>query len=118
MNCLYSFRKENKLKSHKKVCKNKDFCGIVMASKQDNILEFNQYMKSDKISCIIYADIESLIRNIDGWVNNPENSWTAKIGERIRRGYSMSTIWGLDHNIENKHTLYFGKDCIKKLALL
>ena len=56
------------------MCKNKDFCGIVMPSKQDNILEFNQYMKSDKISCIIYADIESLIRNIDGWVNNPENS--------------------------------------------
>ena len=30
----------------------------------------------------------------------------------------MSTIWGLEHNIENKHALYFGKDCIKKLALL
>ena len=45
-----------------------------MPSNQDNTLEFNQYMKSDKISCIIYADIESLIRNIDGWVNNPENS--------------------------------------------
>ena len=29
-------------------------------------------MKSDKMSCIIYADIESLIRKIDGFANNPE----------------------------------------------
>ena len=30
-----------------------------------NILEFNQYMKSDKMLCIIYADIESLIKITD-----------------------------------------------------
>ena len=30
LNCLHSFRTENKLKSHEKACKNKDFCGIVM----------------------------------------------------------------------------------------
>ena len=29
---------------------------------------------------IIYADIESLIRKIDGCANNPETSSTAKIG--------------------------------------
>ena len=57
LNCLHSFRTENKLKSHEKVCKNKDFCGIVMPSEKDNILEFNQYMKSDKMPYIIYADI-------------------------------------------------------------
>ena len=28
LNCLHSFRKENKLKSNEKVCKNKTFCGI------------------------------------------------------------------------------------------
>ena len=46
-NCLHIFRTENKLKSREKVCKNKDFCGIVMPSEKDNILELNQYMKSD-----------------------------------------------------------------------
>ena len=43
-----------------------------MPSEKDNILEFNQHMKSDKVTYIIYADIESLIRKIDGCVNNPE----------------------------------------------
>ena len=27
----------------------------------------------------------------------------------------MSTIWGFDH-IEDKHTLYHGKDCMKKFC--
>ena len=32
LNCLHSFATKKKRNSHKKVCKNKDFCGIVMAS--------------------------------------------------------------------------------------
>ena len=43
-----------------------------MPSEKDKILEFNQHIKSDKMSCIIYADIESLIKKIDGCANNPE----------------------------------------------
>ena len=62
LNCLLSFRTKNKLESYEKVCKNKDFCGIIMPSEKDKILEFNQYMKSAKMSYIIYADIKSLIK--------------------------------------------------------
>ena len=105
LNCLHTFRTENKLKSHEKVCKNKDFYGIVMPSEKDKTLEFNQYMKSDKMTYIIYADIESLIRKTDGCANNPTNYSTTKIGEHILCGYSISTIWAFD-SIENKHTLY------------
>ena len=115
LNCLHSSRAESKLKSHVKICKNKDFCGIVMPSEKNNILEFNQYMRSDKMSYIIYADIESLIRKIDGCANNPEKSSTTKIGEHIPCGYSMSAIWGFDR-IEDKHTLYHRKDCMKKFC--
>ena len=46
---------------------------------KDNILEFNHYMKSDKMPYIIYVDIESIIKEIDGYANNPENSSTLKI---------------------------------------
>ena len=56
LNFLHSFRTENKLKSNEKVCRNKDFSGIVMPSEKDNILEFNQYMNSEKMSYIICAD--------------------------------------------------------------
>ena len=29
-----------------------------MPTEKDNVLEFNQYLKSDKMAYIIYADIE------------------------------------------------------------
>ena len=34
-----------------------------MPSENDNILEFDQYMKLDKMPYIIYVDMESLIKN-------------------------------------------------------
>ena len=86
-----------------------------MRSEKDNILEFNQYLKSDKMPYIIYADIESLIKKIDECANNPENSSTTKIGEHIPCGYSISTIFAFDHR-EHKHSLYRGKDCMKKFG--
>ena len=72
-------------------------------------------MKSDKMPCIIYADIESLIIKKDGCLNNPEMSSTTKLREHIPCGCSMPTIWAFG-NIENKHAFYRGKDCIKKFC--
>ena len=72
-------------------------------------------MKSDKMPCIIYTDIESLIIKKDGCLNNPEISSATKLGEHIPCGCSMPTIWAFG-NIENKHTFYRGEDCIKKFC--
>ena len=77
LNWLHSFRTRNKLKSHQKVCK-KRFLWNCNAIRTNNILEFNQYMMSDKMLYIVYADMESLIKNIDGCSNNPENKWTTQ----------------------------------------
>ena len=86
-----------------------------MPSKKGNILAFNQYMKSDKMPYIIYADIESFITEKDGCLNNSEISSTKKLGEHILCGCSMPTIRAFG-NIENKHTFYRGEDCIKKFC--
>ena len=49
LNCLHSFRTENKLKSHEKLCKkNKDFFGIVMPAEKNKILKSNEYMNRIK----------------------------------------------------------------------
>ena len=102
MSCLNSFRTENKFKSLEKACK--DFYEIVIPYEKKKVLEFNQYMKSDKMA---------YVRKIDRCANNSEKSFTMKIGVHIPRGYSMSTIWRFDHT-ENKQSLYHGKDCMKK----
>ena len=49
LNCLPFLRTENKVRSHENLSKSKDFCGNVMPSEKDKKLEFNQYIKPDKI---------------------------------------------------------------------
>ena len=56
--CLF-FRNEKKLQSMKK-CVKKQVCGILLLFQKKKILEFNQYMKSDKMLYIIYIHTESL----------------------------------------------------------
>ena len=85
---------------------------MLMPSEKDKILEFNQYMKPDKMPCNIHADIEYLLKKIDGSSNNPESSLTTKIGEYILG--AISTVWAFDH-IENKHTFFFAEKTMKQL---
>ena len=90
-----------------------------MSSEKDNILQFEQYMKSDKMSYVIYADIMLIKRKMAAQIihkvlhqkkqtNKQTNKQKAKTGEHIPSGYSMPTIWAFN-NIENKHTLYRGE---------
>ena len=58
-----------------------------MPSEDSKILEFNQYHKSDKIPSIIYADLESFIKKVDGCKNTPEKLSTTKIGQEIPCGW-------------------------------
>ena len=108
LSCLDSFRirplRTLELESYENVFENKDICHIVMPSKDSKIFEFNKYQKSDKAAFIIYAVLESSIEKIDGCINNPENSFTTKVGEHILPSFSGSTILSFK-SIENKHEL-------------
>ena len=42
LNFFHSFTTKNKLEPYKKVCKNQDFCGVVMLSDGTKISKFNQ----------------------------------------------------------------------------
>ena len=50
-------QQKKKLELHMMVCENKDFCSVIMPSKDTKILELNQDQKSDKAPFIIYADL-------------------------------------------------------------
>ena len=63
-----------------------------MPSEDTRISDFKQYQKSDKAPFIIYADLECIIKNIDGCKNNPENSSATKVSKHILSGLSMSTV--------------------------
>ena len=100
---------------HKRACENKDFCNANIASGNTKLLELDQSQKSDKEPFIIYADLECITEKINGCKNNPENPSTTKLREHISSDFSISTISSF-RNIENKHDVYGGKDCMKRFC--
>ena len=101
------FCSQKNVKSHEKVCENKDFCNVIITSEDTKILGFNQYQKSDKVQFIIYADLESIIEKIDGCKNNPENSSSTKASEHILNACNI--FISSFRSMENKRDVCRGK---------
>ena len=76
LNCFCSYRTENKLKKHEKVCENHDYCYVEMPKKDNKILKYNYGEKSVKAPFIVYADLESLLEKMNTCHNNLEKSST------------------------------------------
>ena len=76
-----------------------------MSSEDINILEFNQYPKSDPAPFIIYADLECTIEKVDECKNSSENSSTTKVSQNSPSGFSMSKLSSF-RNIGNKIDVY------------
>ena len=62
-----------------------------MPSEDTKILEFNQHRISDNRAFIIYADLGSLNKGINGCKNSFEKLSTITVGEHILCGYPGST---------------------------
>ena len=91
-NCLHCLSSnKNQTLTHEKYVK-KSFCGVVMPFEVSKIIELIHYRKSDQTPSTVYTYLESLIKKLDEYKNNPEKFSTTKVGEHIPYGYSMSTI--------------------------
>lgn len=86
LNCLRSFKAENKLKKNENASKNHKYC------------------------CLF----ESLLEKIDTCECNTEDSLTANINKHTACGNSLFTHCSCD-NKRNKHDYYRGEDCVKSL---
>ena len=84
-----------------------------MSAEDSKIQEFNQQRKFDKAPFIIYADLESLIKKIDGCKTNQEKLSTTKLSEHIPTGFSMSTISSFK-DTHNKRDVYIQAKIARK----
>ena len=96
LNCFHSFRTENKLKKHKNVCENHDYCYVEMPKEDNKILKYNHSKKSKKVPFIIYADLESLPEKMNTFHNNSKKSSTSKINKQTVSCYSLFTHCSFD----------------------
>ena len=101
LNCFHSCSTKEKLKKHRNVCENHDYCYVQMPEKDNKILKYNHGEKSMKAPFIIYADLESLLEKINTCHNYPEKSSTTKINKSTPSGYSLFTHCSFD-TIRNK----------------
>ena len=71
--------------------------------------------KSLKAPFTIYADLECLLIKQQSCQNNPNESYTERKSIHVPSGYALSLISSFDSR-ENKHSVYRGRDCIKKFC--
>ena len=72
LNCFHSYTTENRLRKHKRICENHDFCYLKMPDEDNKILKYIPGEKSLKVTFIIYADLECLLKKINTCSNNPD----------------------------------------------
>ena len=96
LNCFHSFRTKNKLKEHKNVCENHDYCYVEMPKEHNKILKYNHGEKSMKVPIIIYADFGSLLQKLNTCHNKLKMSSTTKINKHTPSGYSLLTHCSFD----------------------
>ena len=116
LNCFTSYSTKEKLKKHRNLCINHDYCYVKTPGKDNKILKYNYGEKSMKAPLIIYADIESLLEKINTCHNNPKKSSTTKINKHKASGNSLFTQCSFDKT-KNKLDYYRGKDCMNKFFL-
>ena len=70
LNCLHSFRTNNALAKHERLCNNNDYCSVEMPTKFNKMLKCNHGDKSLKTPFVIYADLERLLIKKQSCQNN------------------------------------------------
>ena len=115
LNCFHSYRTENKLEAHKKICENHDYCHIEMPTKNNNIIKYNHGEKSMKLPSVIYADLECLLEKMSACINNPNESSTTEINKHTPLDYSIFTHCSFDKS-KNKLNYYRKDDCMNKFC--
>ena len=115
LNCLHSFRTDNALKKHERLCDNNDYCNVEMPKQFNKTLKYNHGEKSLKTPFVIYADLECLLIKQQSCQNNPNESYTERKAMHEPCGYPLSLVSSFDSK-QNKCNFSRGKDCIKRFC--
>ena len=62
--CRQSYRTDNALKRHERLCLNNKDCHVKLPFKNKNILKYEKYLRSTKSPHVIYLDYESLLKDL------------------------------------------------------
>ena len=109
LNCFNSFKTIDKLDKHKEYCYNNECVKTIMPPK-GTYLRFKNFVHSEKVPFIVYADFESLIKNMDNCDPNPIKSYTKKYQKHEPISFSYYIKCFKDSVSEPILRTYTGKD--------
>ena len=85
--CLHSFRTDNALERHERLCDNNYYCYGEMPTEDNKTLKYNHGEKSLKAPFKIYADLEVLLMKEKSCQNNTKESYTERKAKHEPSGY-------------------------------
>ena len=77
LNCLNGYQTKQALDKHKEYCYNNECVKAIMPEK-GTMLRFKNFLHSEKVPFIVYADTEALIKEMHNCDPNPYKSYTKK----------------------------------------
>ena len=114
MGCLHSFRTDNVLEKHERLCDSHDYCYVKISTEDNKILKYNHREKPLKAQFIILFDVECFLKKEEqSCQKNAEKSYTERKPKHEPSPLGMFTKFSFDE-IENKFDYKRRIDCIKK----
>ena len=83
-----------------------------MPDEDNKILKYVSGEKPLKVSFVIYADLECLLKKTNTCQNNPDKFYTGKKATHRPSGYYLTTCCSFDKSL-NEQKYYRGEDCMK-----
>ena len=114
-NCLNPFPKEELLNKHKEYCDTNE-CIKINMPKKGSVLKFKNYRNSEMAPFVIYADIESLLEQIQSCEPNQGGSYTEKYQKHKPISLSYYIKCFDDNVFSREPRTYTGLDAMQKFV--
>ena len=109
--CLQCFSSEKVLKRHKKVCLKIN--GKQSVKLRSASVRFKNHFKQLTVPFKIYADFESVLKEVQSNVNDNNSSYTKKYQKHIPCSFSYKVVC-IDDRFSKPTVLYRGNQSLKK----
>ena len=113
LNCLNSFKCKQSLDKHKEYCYNNEFIKTIIPE-PGTYLRFKNFVHSEKVPFIIYADLESIVKRMDNYNSDydPNKSYTKKYQKHEPISFSYYIKCFNESVYESRLRTYTGKDAM------
>ena len=115
MHCLQCFSSDRVLNNHKDNCIQVNGAqAVIMPTKDNNILKFNNFHKQQPMPFVIYADFEAITEKISGCKPNNDRSYTEAYQRHTDCGYGYKVVCCYDDKYTKPVQIHRGEKAVYK----